>query len=133
MCEAHLVVVGSDYWYVWQPMWLIYFSATVALFVAAGLLEVAGGWLVWGALRGGRPGWFAALGAVLLVGYGFVPCAQPLDDFGRIYAVYGGFFIVLSLAWGALLDGFRPDVGDYVGAAVALVGVLIMMIWRRPA
>ena len=44
-----------------------------------------------------------------------------------------GFFIVLSLAWGALLDGFRPDVGDYVGAAVALVGVLIMMIWRRPA
>ena len=108
-------------------------AAGVALFVAAGLLEVAGGWLVWGALRGGRPGWFAALGAVLLVGYGFVPCAQPFDDFGRIYAVYGGFFIVLSLAWGALLDGFRPDVGDYVGAAVALVGVLIMMIWRRPA
>jgi drug/metabolite transporter superfamily protein YnfA len=68
---------------------------------------------------------------VLLVGYGFVPCAQPLDDFGRIYAVYGGFFIVLSLAWGWALDGFRPDTGDYVGAAVALVGVLIMMLWPR--
>lgn len=34
------------------------------------------------------------------MGYGFVPCAQPMSDFGRIYAVYGGFFIVLSYLWG---------------------------------
>ena len=106
-------------------------ALSVVLFAAAGLLEVAGGWLVWGALRAGRPGWWAALGALLLVGYGFVPCAQPLEDFGRIYAVYGGFFIVLSLVWGWLLDGFRPDIGDMVGAGIALAGVLIMMVWPR--
>ena len=32
--------------------------------------------------------------------YGFIPCLQPMSDFGRIYAVYGGFFIVLSFVWG---------------------------------
>ncbi len=32
--------------------------------------------------------------------YGFIPTLQPTSNFGRLYAVYGGFFIVLSYAWG---------------------------------
>ena len=62
VCTENLLACGSAYWYVWQPMWLIYFSATVALFVAAFtrllargpehpfsfliLSDLAGGWTV---------------------------------------------------------------------------------------
>ena len=55
------------------------------------------------------------------------------DAFARVYAAYGGFFIVLSFAWGAVIDGMRLCTGDYVGAGVALVGVLIVLLWPRDA
>ena len=47
--------------------------------------------------------------------YGVVPTLQPLEDFGRTYAVYGGVFIVFSYAFARIVDGFKLDVGDYVG------------------
>ena len=56
------------------------------LFLLAGLAEIGGGWLVWGALRAGKPWWWAACGSAVLVLYGFVPCLQPINDFGRLYA-----------------------------------------------
>ena len=54
-----------------------------------------------------------------------------MDDFGRLYAIYGGFFILLSFAWGFFLDGLKPDLGDWVGSAIALAGVLVIMFWPR--
>ena len=71
------------------------------------------------------------LGSLTLVLYGFVPCLQPTEIFGQIYAVYGGFFIVLSFLFGWLLDGDRPTKGDICGSVVALVGVSIIMFWPR--
>ena len=71
----------------------------MALFVLAGLLEVGGGWLVFQTIREKKPWYMCLSGVLLLPLYGFVPCLQPMDDFGRIYAVYGGFFIGLSFAW----------------------------------
>ena len=44
------------------------------------------------------------------------------DAFARVYAAYGGFFIVLSFAWGAVIDGMRLCTGDYVGDYCRLVG-----------
>ena len=101
------------------------------LFLLAGLTEIGGGWLVWQALREGKPWWWAACGSAVLVLYGFVPCLQPLSDFGRLYAVYGGVFIALSYGWGWLVDGVKPDLGDAIGSAVAVVGVCIALFWPR--
>ncbi|ACO63553.1 predicted protein [Micromonas commoda] len=112
----------------WTPALV---CASLALFIAAGVCEVGGGWLVWQSLREGKPWWWGLCGSVVLVLYGFIPCMQPISDFGRVYAVYGGFFIALSYLWGYGLDGFKPDVGDVVGSAVCLIGVLIVMLWPR--
>ena len=54
----------------------------------------------------GKPWYWAAVGCWMLVVYGFIPTLQPIDDFGRLYAVYGGFFIVLSYVWGARASTF---------------------------
>jgi small multidrug resistance family-3 protein len=45
---------------------------------------------------------------------------QPDSHFGRILAAYGGVFVAGSLLWGVLVDGFRPDRYDLVGAALCL-------------
>jgi len=104
---------------------------SLSIFVVAGFFEIGGGWLVWKTVRDGKPWWWAVLGSLVLVGYGLLPTLQPTDEFGRIYAVYGGFFIVLSYAWGWMLDGMKPDIGDAVGGALALVAVLIILFWPR--
>mmetsp|Transcript_6545 Transcript_6545/g.7601 ORF Transcript_6545/g.7601 Transcript_6545/m.7601 type:complete len:139 (+) Transcript_6545:1-417(+) len=113
----------------------------IGVFLIAGVAEILGGWLVWAAIRGSaitdsttpqkKPWWYAILGSILLVSYGFIPCLQPTDSFGRIYAIYGGFFIVLSFLFGWGLDGDKPDLGDVVGGSIALVGVLLVMFWPR--
>ena len=103
------------------------------LFVLAGLCEIGGGWLVWQTLREAKPWWWMAIGLVVLALYGVIPTLQDVDNFGRIFAVYGGYFILLSLLWGWLFDGKRPDTGDILGSAIAMVGVLVMFYYPREA
>ena len=100
------------------------------LFLIAGLCEIGGGWLVWQWMREGRGVVWALLGGLVLVLYGIIPTFQPAH-FGRVYAAYGGCFIVLSLLWGWLLDGNVPDPFDLFGGAIALAGVTVIMYWPR--
>ena len=116
---------------------------SIAVFILAGVFEIMGGWLVWAAIKGTndrdgsfskKPWYYALLGSLVLVAYGFIPCLQPSalsDGFGRIYAAYGGYFIVLSflLAWALEGESAKPDLGDIVGGAISFVGVFVIMFW----
>ena len=58
---------------------------------------------------------------------------QPFQpaNFGRVYAAYGGVFIVLSILWGWQVDKIAPDKFDLIGGLIALIGVIIIMYWPR--
>ncbi|MGH7228349.1 MAG: YnfA family protein [Nitrospiraceae bacterium] len=103
---------------------------SVGLFVFAGLCEIGGGYLVWLWLREGKPIGYALAGAVILILYGIIPTFQPAH-FGRVYAAYGGMFIVLSLLWGWGMEGTRPDRFDVIGAIISLLGMTVIMYWPR--
>ncbi|MGH7858343.1 MAG: YnfA family protein [Candidatus Binatia bacterium] len=105
-------------------------AKSIGLFMLAGLCEIGGGYLVWLWLREGRGLLVALLGAVVLVLYGVVPTFQPAH-FGRVYAAYGGVFVVLSLLWGWLVDRKPADAADLVGAALCVLGVSVIMYWPR--
>jgi small multidrug resistance family-3 protein len=74
--------------------------------------------------------WIGA-GVAALGLYGFVATLQPDPNFGRILAADGGIFVAGSLAWGMVVDKFRPDRYDIAGAVVSLVGVGIIMYAPR--
>lgn len=105
---------------------------SVLLFALAALAEIGGAWLVWQAVREGRAWWWAGLGVMALGAYGFVATWQPEAHFGRVLAAYGGVFVAGSLLWGVVVDGFRPDRYDVLGALVCLVGVGLIMYAPRP-
>lgn len=103
---------------------------SLAFFILAGLLEIGGGYLVWIWIKDNHKAWVGLLGAILLVLYGVIPTFQPAH-FGRVYAAYGGVFVVLSILWGWSVDKVRPDRFDLIGAAITLVGVGVIMYWPR--
>ncbi|MDZ4720014.1 MAG: YnfA family protein [Roseiflexaceae bacterium] len=103
---------------------------SLMVFVLAGLCEIGGGYLVWLWLRAGQSVWVGFLGAVILILYGVIPTLQPAS-FGRVYAAYGGIFVVLSLLWGWQIDKVTPDRYDLIGGLIALFGMAIIMYWPR--
>ena len=105
-------------------------AKSVFYFILAGLCEIGGGYLVWLWLREGKSVGLAAIGAVVLVLYGIIPTLQPAN-FGRVYAAYGGVFIILSILWGWRVDKILPDRFDIIGGIVALAGVVIIMYAPR--
>ncbi|CAN5398933.1 YnfA family protein [soil metagenome] len=106
---------------------------TIALFVVAALAEIAGAWMIWQGAREHRGIAWIGAGIVALAAYGFVATLQEDANFGRILAAYGGIFVAGSLAWGIVVDGFKPDRYDYAGAAICLVGVAVFMFAPRAA
>jgi len=101
-------------------------------FILAGIFEIGGGYLVWLWLREGKGILYGIAGAVVLILYGVVPTLQPGSaSFGRVYATYGGIFIVLSILWGWQVDKVLPDKIDLIGGAIALIGVGIIMYYPR--
>jgi small multidrug resistance family-3 protein len=109
---------------------MIAVAKSLLLFIIAALCEIGGGYLVWLWIREGRPVYYGLLGLVILGLYGVVATLQA-STFGRVYAAYGGIFIVMSLLWAWRIDGFKPDRYDIIGATVAIAGVMIIMYAPR--
>ncbi len=104
---------------------------SLVLFLAAAVAEIGGAWLVWQGVREHRGVLWVGAGVVALGLYGLVATLQPDAHFGRILAAYGGIFVAGSLAWGVVVDGFRPDRWDLTGAALCLLGVAVIMYAPR--
>jgi len=102
----------------------------IAVFFAAALFEIGGGYLVWLWLKEKKSWVLGLVGGVILFLYGVIPTLQPAN-FGRVYAAYGGIFIVSAIIWGAVIDKKTPDKHEIIGAAITLVGALIIFFAPR--
>ena len=85
---------------------------------------------MWQWLREHRSLALGLMGAAVLVLYGVIPTFQAAH-FGRVYAAYGGIFVILSTLWGWWVDGRIPDRWDWIGALVCLAGVVLIMWMPR--
>ncbi len=106
------------------------FFNSILLFFLAGLCEIGGGYLVWLWLREDFSWMLGAVGGFILFLYGIVPTFQKAH-FHRVYAAYGGVFIVMAILWGWLIDGVSPDTYDIMGTIIAVIGVLIIFYYPR--
>src|SRR5881628_3194450 len=105
-------------------------AITLFFFLVAGLCEIDGGYLVWLWLRDGMSWILGVLGGFVLFLYGVVPTFQP-SHFHRIYAAYGGIFVVMALFWSWIVAGVQPDGFDIIGAVIAIAGVMIIYYTPR--
>jgi small multidrug resistance family-3 protein len=103
---------------------------TLALFFAAAIAEIGGGYLVWLWLREKKSIALGALGAIILFVYGIIPTLQPAE-FGRVYAAYGGIFIVSAIIWGRIVGKMKPDRYEIMGSIIAVAGAAIIFYAPR--
>ena len=103
---------------------------TFALFIVALLGELGGTYAMWRWLRTDSPPLLALVGLACLFAYAVVQTFQPEDRYGRLFAAYAGGFLIGALLWGWEVDGRQPDRFDWIGAAIGLTGVVVVL-WGR--
>ncbi len=103
---------------------------TLVVFFLAALLEIGGGYLVWKWLREHKGKIFGLIGGLVLFMYGIIPTLQPAE-FGRVYATYGGIFVVSSVLWGYWVDKKKPDRFEVIGSVIVLIGVAVIFYFPR--
>jgi small multidrug resistance family-3 protein len=106
------------------------FISTFTLFLVAAIAEIGGGYLIWLWLREKRKTLFGLIGGLILFVYGVIPTFQP-SNFGRVYAAYGGVFVVMTIIWGLIIDKKRPDKYEIIGGIIVLLGASIIFYFPR--
>lgn len=110
--------------------YFIFVSSTFGLFVVAALCEIGGGYPVWLWLREKNKITYGLMDGIILFVYGIIPTLQP-SNFGRVYAAYGGIFVVMAIVWGLLIDKKRPDRFAIIGGFIVLVGAAVIFYAPR--
>jgi small multidrug resistance family-3 protein len=100
------------------------------VFIIAAIAEIGGGYLVWLWLRKKKTYLLGIVGGIIMFLYGIVPTFQPAE-FGRVYAAYGGIFIISSILWGMTVEKKRPDRYEIIGSFVAVLGSIIIFYTPR--
>ena len=104
---------------------------TTGLFFVTALAEILGCYLPWLWLRQQGSVWLLVPATLSLMAFVWLLTLHPAAS-GRVYAAYGGVYVVTALAWLYWVDGVKLSVWDMVGAGLALLGMaIITMGWGK--
>lgn len=103
---------------------------TFLLYFATAIAEIAGCYLAYLWLKGGKSAWLLAPAAASLAVFAWLLTMHETAA-GRVYAAYGGVYIGVAIGWLWLVDGVRPTHWDVAGVLVALAGMGIIMFQPR--
>ena len=99
---------------------------TIALFLITAIAEIVGCYLPYLWLRQDKSIWLLVPAAISLTLFAWLLSLHPTAA-GRVYAAYGGIYILVAVLWLWVVDGIKPTTWDIVGALVALVGMAIII------
>lgn len=97
------------------------------MFFAAALFEIGGCYAFWAWWKLDKSPLWLLPGVLALIAFAWILAQTDVALAGRAYAAYGGIYIVSSLAWMAAVERSLPQVSDYVGAVLCLVGAGVIL------
>ncbi len=92
----------------------------VLIFLIASIFEISGCYFICQWLKNNKGIELGIIGIILLTLYGFTATLQT-ETFGKVYVVYGGIFIIMSLIWAYLFDNYKADKLDIFGTTMILI------------
>ena len=105
---------------------------TLGLFIATALAEIVGCYLPYLWLKEGKSIWLLVPAGLSLALFAWLLALHPTAA-GRVYAAYGGVYIGVAILWLWIVDRITPSTSDWIGVAVCLAGMAIIMFGPRGA
>jgi small multidrug resistance family-3 protein len=99
---------------------------TTALFVLTAVAEIIGCYLPYLWLKKQAPAWVLLPAALSLAVFVWLISLHP-QAAARTYAAYGGVYIGVALLWLWQVDGVPLRWSDWLGAALSLAGMMVIM------
>lgn len=106
---------------------------TIATYILAAVAEIGGCFAFWAWLRLDKSTLWLVPGMAGLALFAWALTRIEADFAGRAYAAYGGIYIFTSLVWMWAVEDTRPDRWDTIGAAICIVGALVIVFGPRSA
>jgi small multidrug resistance family-3 protein len=103
---------------------------TLGLFVITAVAEIVGCYLPYLWLKQGHSAWLLVPAALALALFAWLLSLHPTAA-GRVYAAYGGVYIGVAVVWLWAVDQVQPTLTDWIGVAVSLLGMCIIMAGPR--
>lgn len=103
---------------------------TFLLFVVTAVAEIVGCYMPYLWLKQNRSAWLLVPAAASLALFAWLLTLHPTAA-GRVYAAYGGVYVGVAMVWLMWVDKVRTSTTDWVGVAVSLAGMAIIMFGRR--
>ena len=103
---------------------------TLGLFAITALAEIVGCYLPWLWLKQGKTAWLLVPAAASLALFVWLLTLHPTAT-GRVYAAYGGVYISVALLWLWAVDKVTPTPTDWLGVALCLLGMTVIMFGSR--
>ncbi len=100
-------------------------------YLLAAFAEIAGCFSFWAWLRLGKSSLVILPGMISLAVFAYFLTKVDSDFAGRAYAAYGGIYILASLIWMWLIEGNRPDIWDFSGVLLCLIGGILILFGPR--
>jgi small multidrug resistance family-3 protein len=107
-------------------------AKTLGLFIATALFEIVGCYLPLQWMSGKGSAWLLIPAVLSLAAFVWLLSLHPTAS-GRVYATYGGVYVATAMVWLWLTDGVRPQLTDFLGAALTLMGAAIIAFGYRSA
>lgn len=103
---------------------------TLGLFIITAIAEIVGCYLPYLWLKKSASAWVLLPSAFSLALFAWLLSLHPIAA-GRVYAAYGGVYVSVAILWLWSVDGIRPHLWDFVGVAITLLGMGIIMFAPR--
>jgi small multidrug resistance family-3 protein len=100
-------------------------------YIVTAVAEIGGCYAFWAWLRLGKSVYWVIPGTISLVMFSILLTRIEGLFAGRVYAAYGGVYIVACLLWLWFVEGQQPDKSDTIGSIICIVGVLVILFGQR--
>ena len=106
------------------------FIEFVIYFVAA-FFEILGCYSFWMVFKLQKTSLWLVVGVFSLIMFAYLLTKVNLEFAGRVYAVYGGIYIVSSLYWLFFVEKQAFNKFDIIGCIVVFIGILVILLGNQ--
>lgn len=101
------------------------------IYFLAAFFEILGCYSFWMVFKLEKSTFWLLTGLVSLIAFAYLLTKVNLEFAGRAYAIYGGIYIISSLAWLFIVEKQNFTRWDIIGAIVVFIGIAIILFGNQ--